>query len=49
MPTRAAPSPVANTQPEDKSNGDTQGEKTFIIHKEVLSAIANRLDDILEK
>jgi hypothetical protein len=40
---------VANPRKTDTANDENKGEKHVIIRKEVLSAIANRLDEILEK
>jgi hypothetical protein len=40
---------AANPRKTDTANDENKGEKHVIIHKEVLSAIANRLDEILKK
>jgi hypothetical protein len=40
---------VANPRKTDAANDENKGEKHVVIRKEVLLAIANRLDEILEK
>jgi hypothetical protein len=48
-PSRDDTPTAASPQKKDAVSGENKGEKHVVIRKEVLSAIANRLDEILEK
>ena len=48
-PPATSPPSTADPQQANPSSGESQNEKLYVIRKEILSAVANRLDEILEK